>query len=156
MWWSAEKRFIQKFVKADKDLKLQTCGVCREICWNMKLTAVACQRCSKDKGDMKKWSTENNVHPADIPQALKGLIELEEMMAVMSVRPLGFSTNTKTMSAALFTILWQHTFPVFPKNARPTTCPSTSKDNRVVMHILVMAIALHTVTVNCLYSDIQK
>jgi len=39
-----------------------------------------CQRCYSDKGIPKKFSTENNMNPGDLPVELQGLTEIEEML----------------------------------------------------------------------------
>jgi len=39
-----------------------------------------CRRCYSDKGIPKKFSTENNMNPGDLPVELQGLTEIEEML----------------------------------------------------------------------------
>jgi hypothetical protein len=39
-----------------------------------------CRRCYNDKTDPKKFSTENNMNPGDLPKELQGLTEIEEML----------------------------------------------------------------------------
>ncbi|KAJ3971491.1 hypothetical protein EV361DRAFT_799995, partial [Lentinula raphanica] len=71
---------IKRFLDADSSLTYTSCSICEERDWNMDVREGVCKRCRKDKGDVKKWSKENNTNPSRIPPALQGLTDLEEMM----------------------------------------------------------------------------
>ncbi|KAJ3759023.1 hypothetical protein F5880DRAFT_1449726, partial [Lentinula raphanica] len=75
-----EARYVKNFVDADNSLTYTSCSICEERDWNMDLREGVCKRCRRDKGDVKKWSRENNTNPSRIPPALQGLTDLEEMM----------------------------------------------------------------------------
>src|SRR5213595_1402231 len=56
----------------------------------MTLVMEMCRHCYKEKKSPKKFSNENNMDPSPVPEELKGLTEIEEMLiaqvfTVMSV-----------------------------------------------------------------------
>ena len=56
----------------------------------MNIVKGTCRRCHTEKKTPKKFSAENNMDPGDVPEELKGLTEIEEMLiaqvfTVMSV-----------------------------------------------------------------------
>ncbi|XP_066914869.1 uncharacterized protein [Clytia hemisphaerica] len=62
------------------------CQTCFES-WPIKITSKVnsvndyiCTRCKRDKGTPKKFSSENNMKPSPVPEALKGLNQIEEML----------------------------------------------------------------------------
>ncbi|KAJ3767015.1 hypothetical protein FB446DRAFT_614695, partial [Lentinula raphanica] len=75
-----EVECVKRFINADSSLTYTSCSVCEERDWNMGVREGVCKRCRNDKGDVKKWSKENNTNPSRIPPALQGLTDLEEMM----------------------------------------------------------------------------
>eukprot|EP00111_Clytia_hemisphaerica_P020703 TCONS_00061034-protein len=62
------------------------CQTCFES-WPIKITSKVnsvndyiCTRCKRDKGTPKKFSADNNMKPSPVPEALKGLTQVEEML----------------------------------------------------------------------------
>ncbi len=47
---------------------------------NVSLRLHSCRRCYSDKNEVKKFSAANNMDPGDVPEKLKGLTEIEEML----------------------------------------------------------------------------
>ena len=75
------KEKIKEFEKSVK-FKIVQCKICFES-WPIKgssnLKSVddyVCTRCKKDKG----FSVDNNIKPSPVPEALKGLTQIEEML----------------------------------------------------------------------------
>ena len=69
---------MKDFQKSMKFTMTQ-CQTCFES-WPIKSTSKVnsvnsyiCTRCKRDKGTPKKFSTENNMKPSAVPEALKGL-----------------------------------------------------------------------------------
>ncbi|KAJ7592186.1 hypothetical protein C8J56DRAFT_780947, partial [Mycena floridula] len=83
---ACEKGLLQNFLKAEKALSHDTCPVCHEIDWDMKMKDGQCHRCRDDKkGIVKKFSSENNVNPSEVPLALRDLTDMEEMMISLNL-----------------------------------------------------------------------
>lgn len=66
------------------ELKICKCEVCHEV-WpssakGKKKTPYICSRCSRDKNDVKKFSSRNNMIPSQVPKELQDLTQLEEML----------------------------------------------------------------------------
>lgn len=66
------------------NFKIYKCEVCHEA-WPLsakgnKKTPYICSRCSRDKNDIKKFSSQNNMIPSQVPKELKDLTQLEEML----------------------------------------------------------------------------
>ena len=58
----------------------QTCFESWPIKNISKVDDYCCTRCKRDKGTPKKFSAENNMKPSAVPEALKGLTQIEEML----------------------------------------------------------------------------
>lgn len=76
---------MEKFHKSMK-LKITLCVVCCEA-WPLplnsrkqKLKTFICSRCTRDKGNVKKFSVQNNMIPSPVPKELYGLTQIEEML----------------------------------------------------------------------------
>ena len=89
---------MEKFHKSMK-LKIALCVVCCEA-WPLplnsrkqKLKTFVCSRCTRDQGNVKKFSAENNMIPSPVPKELHGLTQIEEML-IARVFPV-FSLYTK-------------------------------------------------------------
>ena len=81
--FKSEIKTLNKFYNSLKK-KLIQCTICYEA-WPMSKSFVntsdyICRRCKLDKKEPKKFSTENNMIPGKVPDALKGLTQLEEML----------------------------------------------------------------------------
>lgn len=79
-----EHRVLQEFrVKMD-NISYKVCGVCNERIPEMTLIKnIMCRRCHSEKNEPdvpKKFSAENNMDPGEVPDELKGLTEIEEML----------------------------------------------------------------------------
>ncbi|KAF8075817.1 hypothetical protein FPV67DRAFT_1391300, partial [Lyophyllum atratum] len=77
-----ENRLLQTFSEKLAELNFETCDVCFEEGFTLKLQDGICHRCREDKADpVRKWSTENKVNPAvHVPACLKGLTDIEDML----------------------------------------------------------------------------
>ncbi|XP_066932700.1 uncharacterized protein [Clytia hemisphaerica] len=76
---------IKDFQKSMK-FSITQCQTCFES-WPIKITSKVnsvndfiCTRCKRDKGTPKKFSADNNMKPSPVPEALKGLTQVEEML----------------------------------------------------------------------------
>ncbi|PKY12906.1 hypothetical protein RhiirB3_322927, partial [Rhizophagus irregularis] len=66
------------------------CPVCNESCPSIVLVNGKCRRCYSEKIMPNKFSAENNMDPGEVPEELRDLTEIEEMLiarafTVMSV-----------------------------------------------------------------------
>ena len=65
--------------------KIVQCKVCCEA-WPLNVSSrkseanFLCTRCVRDKGNPKKFSSENNMIPCPVPMELQGLTQCEEML----------------------------------------------------------------------------
>jgi ATP-dependent DNA helicase PIF1 len=76
-----EIQMLNDFRKEMDDLHYELCNVCNERIPSMPMMVEGvCKRCYKDKNEIKKFSSENNMDPGDIPDELKSLSEIEEML----------------------------------------------------------------------------
>lgn len=75
-----EHRMLQKFRETMDNIRYNTCPVCNERIPLMSLVKGSCRRCHTEKKVPKKFSAANNMDPGDIPDELKGLTEIEEML----------------------------------------------------------------------------
>lgn len=85
-----EHRILQNFREKMDNIRYNSCPVCNERIPSMKIVKGMCRRCYTEKSPIKKFSAENNMDPGDVPEELKGLSEIEEMLiaqvfVVMSV-----------------------------------------------------------------------
>jgi len=83
-------RILQDFCKKMENIQYKSCPVCKERSPAMNIVKGTCRRCHTEKKTPKKFSAENNMDPGDVPEELKGLTEIEEMLiaqvfTVMSV-----------------------------------------------------------------------
>ena len=69
---------IKNFYKDMDKLELHQCQVCKEV-W-CKIYNSTCNRCKRDKSFPKKFSIENEMVPSPVPEALKNLTQVEEML----------------------------------------------------------------------------
>ncbi|KAJ7609349.1 hypothetical protein DFH06DRAFT_941717, partial [Mycena polygramma] len=89
---SKEARAIKIMNEKLAELRIGHCTCCREEGFDVKMrTADLCTRCSADTSETRKWADENNTNPAPIPNCLKNLTDMEEMLiartkTVMQVR----------------------------------------------------------------------
>ena len=72
------------------NIRYNECPICNERIPGMTLVMGMCRRCYKEKKTPKKFSNGNNMDPGPVPEELKGLTEIEEMLiaqvfTVMSV-----------------------------------------------------------------------
>src|SRR4051812_1917964 len=75
-----EHLLLQDFRKKMNDIKYEECPVCKERIPGMTLVTGMCRRCYMEKKKPKKFSEENNMDPGDVPEELKGLTDIEEML----------------------------------------------------------------------------
>ncbi len=80
MWAKAN---IKKFHKS-VEFFISKCSICHEA-WPLKSkpnlsTGYICKQCSRDKKSPKKFSFENSMIPSSVPQELKDLTQVEEML----------------------------------------------------------------------------
>src|SRR5256884_1223886 len=62
------------------NIRYNTCPICNERIPSMTLVNGSCRRCNTEKSNLKKFSSENNMDPGVVPDELKGLTEIEEML----------------------------------------------------------------------------
>src|SRR2546429_3629822 len=70
---------LKKFRKKMENIRYKTCDVCNEHIPSLQIVKGMCRRCSKEKGT-KKFSSENDMDPGEVPDELKELTEIEEML----------------------------------------------------------------------------
>ena len=72
---------ITNFEKTQMSYKINHCSVCHERRIEMKMsTSNICKRCYNDKGQIKMFSTENNMTPGNIPTELQDLSLIEQQL----------------------------------------------------------------------------
>ena len=82
-----EQEFVQNemhsFHLDQERLERRQCTVCKEA-WptrqNLKSETYTCYRCKRDKKSPKKFSAENDMDPGIVPEQLRGLTQVEEML----------------------------------------------------------------------------
>src|ERR1051325_12187666 len=62
------------------NIRYNTCSICNERIPSMTLVNGSCRSCHTEKLTPKKFSSENNMDPGVVPDELKGLTEIEEML----------------------------------------------------------------------------
>ena len=85
-----EHRILQNFRDKMDNIRYNSCPVCNERAPSMQIVKEMCRRCYTEKSPIKKFSAGNNMDPGEVPEELKGLSEIEEMLiaqvfVVMSV-----------------------------------------------------------------------
>ncbi|PKK59202.1 hypothetical protein RhiirC2_719980, partial [Rhizophagus irregularis] len=78
-----EISMLQDFCIKMENIRYNLCNVCQERIPLLTLVKETCKRCYYEKntgGTPKKFSGGNNMHPGDVPNELKGLSEIEEML----------------------------------------------------------------------------
>jgi len=75
----SEKGLLRKFRDKVDKLKHSLCPVCNESFPSIVLVKGECRRCYSEKSP-KKFSSENDMDPGEMPKELQGLTELEEML----------------------------------------------------------------------------
>ncbi len=82
-----EQEFVQnemhRFHLDQERLEHRQCTVCKEA-WptrqNLASEVFICYRCKRDKKSPKKFSAENDMDPGTVPEQLRGLTQVEEML----------------------------------------------------------------------------
>src|SRR6266496_6042706 len=62
------------------NIQYNMCPICNERIPSMTLVNGSCRRCNTEKSNPKKFSSKNNMDPGVVPDELKGLTEIEEML----------------------------------------------------------------------------
>ncbi|PKC13354.1 hypothetical protein RhiirA5_410699 [Rhizophagus irregularis] len=78
-----EISMLQDFCIKMDNINYKLCIVCQERIPLLTLVKGTCKRCYYEKniwGTPKKFSEGNNMHPGEVPDELKGLSEIEEML----------------------------------------------------------------------------
>ncbi len=75
-----EHKLLQKFRKKMDDIRYNLCPICNERIPSMTLVKGMCRCCHTENSLPKKFSAENNMDPGDVPEELKELSEIEEML----------------------------------------------------------------------------
>ena len=76
-----ERRILQTFRHKMNDIRYNICSECNERIPLMTLiNNKMCRQCHKEKKNPKKFSSENNMDPGEVPEVIKGLTEIEEML----------------------------------------------------------------------------
>ncbi|CAG8658559.1 13107_t:CDS:2, partial [Gigaspora rosea] len=71
---------LKKFHSKMNKLKHVHCLTCNEYFLSIVLVNGKCRRCHTEKTEPKKFSIGNNMDPGEVPEELKDLIEIEEML----------------------------------------------------------------------------
>ncbi|CAG8738093.1 22149_t:CDS:1, partial [Rhizophagus irregularis] len=56
------------------------CPVCNERFPSIELISGQCRHCYYDKNTVKKFSADNNMDPGDVPEELRDLTKIKEML----------------------------------------------------------------------------
>jgi len=76
-----EKVLLRKFRDKVDKLQHSLCPVCNESFPSITLIkGECCRRCYGKKNSIKKFSSNNDMDPGEVPEELQGLTELEEML----------------------------------------------------------------------------
>jgi len=75
-----DQDLLQKFRSKVDKFKYTLCPVCNERFMSITLIKGECRRCHAEKSSTKKFSAENNMDPGEVPEELKDLSEIEEML----------------------------------------------------------------------------
>lgn len=81
-----EQELLLKFRKKMDDIQYGLCSVCNERIPSMKLIREKCKRCHTESTVPKKFSEANCMDPRDVPEELKELSEIEEMLIAQVLR----------------------------------------------------------------------
>ena len=76
----SDRELLQKFCDKMNKLEHKICPVCNERFPSINLVLGMCRCCYGDKNEIKKFSRANNMDPGDVPEELKNLTEIEEML----------------------------------------------------------------------------
>ena len=76
-----EHRILQGFRDKMDNISYKVCSICNErIPCMILINNITCRRCHTEKHVPKKFSADNNMDPGEVPDELKGLTEIEEML----------------------------------------------------------------------------
>ena len=76
-----EHRILQGFCDKMDNISYKVCSICNErIPCMILINNITCRRCHTEKHVPKKFSADNNMDPGEVPDELKGLTEIEEML----------------------------------------------------------------------------
>ena len=75
-----EQDFLKKFCEKVDKFKHVLCPTCNESFPSIKLRKGECQRCHAEKASPKKFSAGNDMDPGEVPDELRDLTEIEEML----------------------------------------------------------------------------
>jgi hypothetical protein len=75
-------RILQDFRDKMDNIWYNSCPVCNERTPSMQIVKEMCRRYYTEKSPIKKFSAGNNMDPGEMPEELKGLSEIEEMLIV--------------------------------------------------------------------------
>src|SRR2546423_7572783 len=71
---------LQSFRKKMDNIRYYSCLICNERIPSMTLVEGMCRWCYTEKKSPKKFSEKNNMDPGVVPEELKGLTEIKEML----------------------------------------------------------------------------
>ena len=75
-----ERNLLKNFRNKVDKFEHNGCPTCNESFPSITLVKGECRRCYTEKGSPKKFSTDNNMDPGEVPEELQGLTEIEEML----------------------------------------------------------------------------
>jgi hypothetical protein len=75
-----ELHMLKNFRNKMDNIYYKLCNVCNERIPSLTLIREMCRRCYNEKNTPKKFSAENNMDPGEVPEELKTLTEIEEML----------------------------------------------------------------------------
>ncbi|CAG8741528.1 5472_t:CDS:2, partial [Rhizophagus irregularis] len=76
---TSDRKLLRKFRSTISNFTNKLCNKCNERFPSITLIGNECRRCHLE-GSPKKFSTENNMDPGEVPQELQDLTDIEEML----------------------------------------------------------------------------
>ncbi|GBC15565.1 ATP-dependent DNA helicase PIF1 [Rhizophagus irregularis DAOM 181602=DAOM 197198] len=76
----ADRKLLHEFRTKINSFVNNCCPVCNERFPSIEIISGQCRRCYYDKNTVKKFSADNNMDPGDVPEELRDLTEIEEML----------------------------------------------------------------------------
>ncbi|CAG8759849.1 25137_t:CDS:1, partial [Gigaspora margarita] len=75
-----DRDLIKKFCSKIDKIKYMLCSICNECFLSIMLVKGECHHCYTEKNLPKKFSVENNMDSGEVPEELRDLIEIEEIL----------------------------------------------------------------------------
>ena len=76
----SDQKLLHDFRKKLDRLSNNLCPVCNECFPSIEIVEGKCRRCYGEKNNVKKFSARNNMDPGEVPEELRDLTQIEEML----------------------------------------------------------------------------